>query len=386
MQNTINKTMVAKKVDFDYITTDALELKKAGFNEVNQNIFTGINNKQQKVRIGDILDMLQAKQEHRYDDFMTMGDIVEAALSKELIFSEHAAGGVYQKLDLTTKHMNKCSKELKAMTLREFAQQYDNSKQGKPLVRLERQEGKAPKVRAVLSSDFVPLDNYPVMSSLFRDREQVVCVRSFIDNEKFMRFELLIPEQAFEMDEPNGKRSLYYPIIGAGNSEVGCSALSFKSGLLRGACANGLLVSVAEFVAYVRHIYQDAAALINKLQNTDINLLADKNQRIIDLYKNSQGIYVPKAEEELYTTLGAEEQEDGTIKFKYPQKVVDSALQLSRTEYYSDKTTYWHIINSITRALNYNYQTPGQVINLMDYEESFYKVFSKRMNALANQK
>lgn len=372
------KAMAVKKnVDTTYMYMDRPAATPAPIitDEKNQSIYTGINNKLITVKAGDIKQLLREYASTNNDTFTSLKEVWKASNAKDLFFTEKAKSDFYAKLGLSDTFLRKCSNELRIRVVEEFIEKAAEN----ILLRTKKDETGRTIARAILSKEYSKLDNSPIVEALYGNNDQELHLRTFVNDGNYLKMEIVDKDHAFELDEPNGKRSLYYPIIGIENSEVGSSTLNFRSGVYRGVCANGLTVKVAEFLQNVRHIYQDVAYLMRQLNEMDVNMLSEKNDKIINLYRNSIGIYVPDVESELLETVNYNEE---TGKADYPDKLVENAVLLSRSTYKSEKPTYWHVINSITEALHRTYNTPKQANNRFDYESEFQGVFAKRLAKL----
>jgi len=339
-----------------------------------------INNKIQKVRTADIVATLEEKASRSHDVIWSMQELFEAIKSGKYFLCDNSKTQLYQKLGLPVNMMARIEKcgnaNLKSELIREMMKYYD-SNEGKIFVRMEKlnhpEKGQIEKVRAILSDNYVKIDNLPVISSLSKGLGDEILVRSWVNDDNSMRLEVIIDDR-FELGMHDGKPDVFFPSLSFQNSETGNSSFNILYGLYRQFCSNGC-VSLHKSLGNenIRHIGKDKNVIIDRMEDYNLHQIADKSKGMIDMFKNAKGIYVAKLEDEV-EYIGEESD--------LPKKIIEGAKRLADFKY--REKNLFDAFGAITESIHTS--SDASVHVRMDREKVATKVFNERLSDYASGK
>lgn len=295
-----------------------------------------INNRLTVVKAEVLLNELKAIKDQQKDIYLSAVDLAENVIIGNLAMTENGLNQYYGKLNIPKPLMEKLkNQDTKRAIVKEMAQEYD--KKGKKLLVRVKENGKK-YVRAVLSNQYSIIDNYNVVEAILKDPNQDINIRGFINDDHSMKLEIALRNQ-INLSTENTPDN-YIPIVTIENSETGNNTLNFRAGLWRLVCTNGMMMQVAiAEKATVKHIGQNTPMILASLHNMDLYQLEDKTHEMVDMIKNSKGVYVEKPKEAVEAILDGE-----------PNKLIDRANWYLNNRY--NGKTLFHAMNAATNMAN----------------------------------
>lgn len=337
-------------------------------NTVNQVSFIKtVNNQIQGINKGVILDQLAKDAERHEDILLPYNEIIDGVLDKRFIFSDNSKSQFYQKLGTSETFMSKFDKspQLKIEVARHLASlKKDNS-----LVRFYNQDDGKKRMRAILSSEYTKLDVLPVMENLFKRFDDNLTVRSLSNNDYYFSTEIILGDPI--ETTINGKPEKFYNIMRIRNSETGLSTLNLMAGILRQVCTNGMCRQITGINASFKHIFKDMNEVFAILGNVSDRKIIEDSSKIVDLYMNASGVFVPKENLDKEYEAFVDEIDMG----KKPMKT----LEMLRSAKYSSNSMF-DITNAITETI---WRTTDSVDKRLDMEEKTYTYASNRVKELS---
>ncbi|HNQ19444.1 MAG TPA: DUF932 domain-containing protein [Bacteroidales bacterium] len=295
-----------------------------------------VNNRLTVVKAGTLLQELRNIKNAQKDIPMSAAELAESVITGNLAMTDNGLSQYYGKLNIPKPFMSKLKNvDTKRAIVKEMAQEYDK-KNKKLLVRVKENGKKY--VRAVLSSMYSVIDNYDVVEAILKDENQDINIRGFINDDYSMKLEIALRNQ-INLSTENTPDN-YIPMIVIENSETGNNTLNFRAGLWRLVCTNGMMrqIAIAE-KATVKHIGQNTAMILASLRDMNIYQLEDKTHSMIEMIKNTKGVYVEKPKEAVEAILDGE-----------PNKLIDRANYYLNNRY--NGKTLFHAMNAATNMAN----------------------------------
>lgn len=337
-------------------------------NNMNQVSFIRtINNVPQKVAKADVLAKLEMDATRHEDVFLSYPEVIDAVLDKRYIFSDNSKSQFYAKLGTSETFMKKFDENPALKT--EMARWLAGKKKDKAFVRLYNQPDGKKRMRAILSEDYTQLDVLPVMEHLFKRFEDNIMVRSISNTDCYFSTEIILGDPIDIMIHDKMER--FYNILRLRDSETGLGTLNLMAGILQQVCTNGMCRQISGVNASFKHIFKDIKEVFAILGGvSDERIIADSS-KIIDLYKNASGVFVPKTELDAEYEKFAEAIDLG----KKPMKT----LEMLRSAKY-DKNDLFTVISAMTETI---WRTQDNVDTRLDMEKSAYDYTSNRVKELS---
>jgi hypothetical protein len=300
-----------------------------------------INNKMTTVKVSGLINNLRNQKLIQKDMYLSAPEIVEAAISKKLILRENATNQFFSKINLPKNLVNKVSKGLLREIVAELADyQYKDTKK-KMFVRTETIDNKS-YIRATLSDKYCVIDNFEVVDAIMAnfDPEAEINLRGFINDDNSMKLEII--DKTKETILSSADR--LFNMITVENSETGNSSLNFKFGLYRLLCSNGMMRPVTMFNnERVIHLGNRNQHLLATVRNQNILAIANGNDEIINMYKDSKSIYVQKPYDMIEEIL-----------VEKPKKFQEATKDIKNRKY--SENTLFNVYNAVTETIH-NYYT-----------------------------
>lgn len=312
-----------------------------------------LNNKLSVIESKILLDELKAIKDAQKDIILSAAEVAENVINQNLSITDNGLSQFYNKLSIPKPFMIRLkNQDTKRAIVKEMAQEYDK-KNKKLLVRIKENGKKY--IRAVLSESYSILDNFDVVEAILKDTP-TVNLRSYVNDDFSMKMEIALKNN-ITLGTEEGKPDNYISMITIENSETGNATLNFKAGVYRPICSNGLmqLISIMNKES-IKHIWQNTPMILAALRDTDIYQLEDKTNSIIEMIKNSKGIYVEKPKEKLELLL-----DDKADK-----------LQERANTFLNNRYTGKRMFDVINAATNAIHQVYPDVHKRIDLETSVY--------------
>jgi hypothetical protein len=172
------------------------------------------------------------------------------------------------------------------------------------------------------------------------DPEAEINLRGFINDDNSMKLEII--DKTKETILSSADR--LFNMITVENSETGNSSLNFKFGLYRLLCSNGMMRPVTMFNnERVIHLGNRNQHLLATVRNQNILAIANGNDEIINMYKDSKSIYVQKPYDMIEEIL-----------VEKPKKFQEATKDIKNRKY--SENTLFNVYNAVTETIH-NYYT-----------------------------
>lgn len=304
-----------------------------------------VNNMAKKIKTSELIEKMEERQSRRFDRYDSLGALYESVRAGEVELSENATNQFFGKLNLDKSLSKRLNPSTWDSVIAECVAEADSKAKLNGLMRYEKSLDGRTIVRAVLSKDYAKLDSTPIVKAAQKLVGDEIIIRDFVDDDNSTRLSLIIGEP-ISLGTIDNKPDIYWNIMSISNSETGNRSLSVNMGIWRMWCLNGAMSLQSQLgISNIRH-YGDKNQTFGEIENLNAAKMIENNMNIIDMYKVSKGIWIPKSEAETVME-GYVENADLT------KKMVESAKTLRMLKYNdSGKASMFNVYNSITEAIH----------------------------------
>lgn len=303
-----------------------------------------INNTEKRIKTAELISIMEERQSRRFDRYDSFGAVYEGVRQGDLVMTPNATNQFFQKINLDKNLASRLTPDVWDKVILELVQEADSKSKLNGLVRYEKGLDGKTQIRAVLSKDYAVLDTLPLIKAATNVLGDSLVIRDYTDDDISVRLTVVLGE-AIQLGTIDGKPDVYFNILSIGNSETGNQSWATTMGLWRMWCYNGAIGFQNNIGSQkIRHYgVGKSETLISDIKTIDASKLISSNLGLVEMYKNSKGIYVPKHEAEQII----ESFVDGA---DLPKKMAESAKTLKTLKYKGENL--FDIFNSITESIH----------------------------------
>lgn len=302
-----------------------------------------VNNTEKKIKTNELIGIMEERASRRFDRYDSFGALYEGVRNGDVIMTPNATGQFFSKIGLDKGLAERLTPNVMDSVILELVSEADSKSKLNGLVRYEKGLDGKTYCRAVLSKDYAVLDTLPLIQAARGVLGDSLIIRDYVDDDDSVRLTVVLGDP-IHLGTIDNKPDVYFNLWSISNSETGNQSHNTNLGLWRMWCLNGAMSKSANLGSQsVRHYGAGKSDIFDKLKGIDVNKLLASNLNLVDMYKNSKGIYVPKHEAETIIESYVEGAE-------LPKKMTESAKTLKTLKYRGE--SFFDTFNAITEAIH----------------------------------